>query len=160
MKLTLGCWEQYLTSLGDNIKLNHNSLDPSLIFLNSYINAECPLQDTTGEQSKNFWLSYCYGHLVMAQNRLVTQQLPTLNNYVMRQGATPMTFQIWCRTVMIDIIDSWMLELTQPNNNRKHFLKIESSDSDIFLIKYYAADTKNMQLIQRNEKDTQVWILK
>lgn len=52
-----------------------------------------------------------------------------------------------------------MPELAQLNNNRKHFLKIESSDSDIFL-KYYVADTKNMQLIQRNEKDTQVWILK
>lgn len=36
MEANFGCGELYLTSLGDSIQLNHRSMDPTLIFLQSY----------------------------------------------------------------------------------------------------------------------------
>lgn len=38
-------------------------MEESLIFLESYVNAECALQDTAGKQSKNLSVIYCFGHL-------------------------------------------------------------------------------------------------
>lgn len=58
MKPTLRCRELYSASLGDNTQLNHSSMDRSLIFLQSYLNAECTLQDTASKQNKNWTLSH------------------------------------------------------------------------------------------------------
>lgn len=60
----------------------------SLIFLQSYVNVECALQDTAGEQNKNLQMIYCSEYLAIVQDWLVAQQPPTLTTYVMTQDAT------------------------------------------------------------------------
>lgn len=94
----------YTRMLRDNIHLNHNSMDPSLIFLQTYTNTECILQDTADEQNKTSWVIYWSGHLAMEQDRLITQQLPTLTAYVMTQNASLMTLWPWYRTKMVGMI--------------------------------------------------------
>lgn len=41
-----------LTSPGDNMKLNHSSIDPSVIFIQSFANAECSFQNTEASKTR------------------------------------------------------------------------------------------------------------
>ena len=76
------CRELYFTSLGDNIQPNCSFMDPSLTFLQSYVNEEWALQVTAGEQNKNSQTIYCCGHLTMVKGGLVTLQSTTSTNSV------------------------------------------------------------------------------
>ena len=100
------CRELYFTSLGDNIQPNCSFMDPSLTFLQSYVNEECALQVTAGEQNKNSQAIYCCGHLTMVKGGLVTLQSNTSTNSVETQNAFETTSLLCCRTEMDGLIGS------------------------------------------------------
>ena len=60
-------------------------MDPSLTFLQSYVNEECALQVTAGEQNKDLQAIYSSGHLTMVKG-LVALQSPTSINSVETDG--------------------------------------------------------------------------
>lgn len=64
-------------------------MNPSLIFLQSYANAECILKDTTSEE---FQVIYHSGRLAILQDGLLAQQSATLIGYVMTQNDTLIIF--------------------------------------------------------------------
>lgn len=57
-----------LSILGKHIQLTHSSIDPSLIVLNPYLNAEFALRDTAVERNKISQVKYSSGHLGMEQD--------------------------------------------------------------------------------------------
>lgn len=113
----------YTRMLRDNIHLNHNSMDPPVIFLQTYANTECILQESADKQNKTSWVIYCSGHLAMEQDRLITQQLPTLTSYDTECLPNDIVTLIRDQDGWHSI-DSWMTELTRPNkkNRKKLFL--------------------------------------
>ena len=117
MELIAGCWELYLTFPGDNIQQNCSFMDPSLTFLQSYMNKECALQVTAGVQNKNSEVIYCSGHLTVVKGGLVALQSPTSTNSVETRGAFQMTSLLCCRTTMDGVIGQWMPELAQPDDD-------------------------------------------
>ena len=82
-------------------------MDPSLTFLQSYVNKECILQVTPGEQNKNSLAMYgCSGHLAVVEGGLVTLQSPISTNSVETRDALQTTSLLCCRMVMDGMMSS------------------------------------------------------
>ena len=81
-------------------------MDPSLTFLQSYVNEECVLHVTAGKQNKNSLVIYCSGHLTMVKGGLVALQSPSSTNSVETRDALQTTSLICCRMVMDGVVGS------------------------------------------------------
>ena len=92
-------------------------MDPSLTFLQSYVNEECALQVTAGEQNKDLQEIFCSGHLTMVKGALVALQSPTSINSVDTRNAFRRTSLLCCRTLMDGVMDSRMTELARPDDD-------------------------------------------
>ena len=94
-------------------------MDPSLTILQSYVNEECTLQVTAGEQNKNSQSIYRSGHLTMVKGGLVALQSPTSTNSVETRDSFQTTSLLCCRTVMDGVIDSWVPQVARPDDENK-----------------------------------------
>ena len=122
MEPITGCWSSYTltTSPGDNIQPNCSFMDPSLTFLQFYVNEECTLQVTASEQNKNSQSIYRSGHLTMVKGGLLALQSPTSTNSVETRDSFQTTSLLCCRTVMDGVIDSWVPQLARPDDENKN----------------------------------------
>lgn len=72
-------------------------MDPSLTFLQPYVNEECALQVTAAEQNKNSRAIFYSGHVTMVKGGLVALQPPTSTNSVETPDAFQMTSLLFAR---------------------------------------------------------------